>query len=442
MLAFAATTYTAFLLSPDNKLRALAQSCNLPSRQKLPTDFTNGALPLLDNTLCTTMGFFKANTAKRLNVGLFSIMIAFTLPLSYRLSFQAASPNRKSLLNSGVFLVPLNIIGAAAGVGPWSCLFYTFVYLPAAYSSMKTSKASVLPVPTPSSNIYIANLVHVLFGTTVALAVFADPEGALWHHAALAIQFAGLSYLPIAWLSLRTPKVNDEVESRSVIRRFDAEGVSYAFERTWSYYRKMAAFSAFIYWYGLNRIIRGVWVNGERLDAFSYFWFGDVGGVALHSSCSWQPRRQRSGTRMLSTPSAESPGRLWIWSATRPSPRRPLARRGWKRLPLALLLHRSSEAQVLLRACGGAAARKSWAGRHASLGGKPWPSTAKRQSKRFLTSNGYAVPLSGGRLVTISRPSWRRHVSPRPTKAPLCKSRHAASSESFVGLVFRSSIPL
>ncbi|ETS62959.1 hypothetical protein PaG_02728 [Moesziomyces aphidis] len=281
VLAFAATTYTAFLLSPDNKLRALAQSCNLPSRQKLPTDFTNGALPLLDNTLCTTMGFFKANTAKRLNVGLFSIMIAFTLPLSYRLSFQAASPNRKSLLNSGVFLVPLNIIGAAAGVGPWSCLFYTFVYLPAAYSSMKASKASVLPVPTPSSNIYIANLVHVLFGTTVALAVFADPEGALWHHAALAIQFAGLSYLPIAWLSLRTPKVNDEVESRSVIRRFDAEGVSYAFERTWSYYRKMAAFSAFIYWYGLNRIIRGVWVNGERLDAFSYFWFGDVGGVAL-----------------------------------------------------------------------------------------------------------------------------------------------------------------
>ena len=173
LLSFAAASYTAFMLSPDNTIRSLAQSCNLPSRQKLPTDFSKGALPLLDNTLCTTMGFFKANTAKRLNVGLFAIMVAFTLPLSYRLSFQAASPNRKSTLNSGFFLVPLNIIGAAAGVGPWSCLFFSLVYLPAAYSSMKASKASVLPVPTPSSNIYLANLMHVVFGTTVALAIFA-----------------------------------------------------------------------------------------------------------------------------------------------------------------------------------------------------------------------------------------------------------------------------
>lgn len=281
LLAGATTEYIAFLLSEDQSIHVLAASCNLPSRQKLRTDLTQGALPLLDNTLCTTMGFFQRSMQKRLNVGLFSIMIAFTLPLSYRLCFQAVSPNRKSILNSGFFLVPLNIVGAALGLGPWSCIFFSLVYLPAAYSSMKVSKASVLPVPTPASNIYVANLLHVAMGATAAITVFANPAGALWHHAALLIQFAGLAYLPVAWVSFRTPKVNDEATSRSIIRHYDAEGVSYAFERTWSYYRKMAAFSAFIYWYGLNRVIRGYWLQGESFDAVSVFWIGDISGAAL-----------------------------------------------------------------------------------------------------------------------------------------------------------------
>lgn len=281
LLAGAATEYTAFLLSEDTSIRSLAASCKLPSRQKLKTDVTQGALPLLDNMLCTTMGFFGRSTQKRLNVGLFAIMIAFTLPLSYRLCFQAVSPNRKSTLNSGIFLVLLNLIGAAAGVGPWSCIFFALVFLPGAYSSLKASRASVLPVPTPASNIYVANLMHVGFGATAALTVFADATGPIWYHAAMLIQFAGLAYLPIAWVSFRTPKVNDEATSRSVIRRYDAEGVSYAFERTWSYYRKMAAISAFVYWYGLNRVLRGYWLQGERFDAVSMFWFGDIAGVAL-----------------------------------------------------------------------------------------------------------------------------------------------------------------
>lgn len=281
LLAGAATEYTAFLLSKDDSLRTSATSCNLPSRQKLATDVTHGAVPMLDNFLCVTMGFFQRCTQKRLNVGLFAIMIAFTLPLSYRLCFQAVSPNRKSSLNVGVVLVLLNTIGAAAGLGPWSCIFFSLVYLPAAYSSMKVSKASVLPVPTPAYNIYTANLLHVGVGMVAIITVLADTKGALWNYAALAIQFAGLTYLPIAWVSFRTPKVNDEATSRSVIRRYDAEGVSYAFERTWSYYRKMAALSAFIYWYGLNRVLRGYFFQGEKLDAISIFWFGDIAGTAV-----------------------------------------------------------------------------------------------------------------------------------------------------------------
>ncbi|SPO23245.1 uncharacterized protein UTRI_01923 [Ustilago trichophora] len=281
LLAGVATEYTAFFLSEDKSIRALAASCKLPSRQKLKTDVTHGAVPLLDNTLCTTMGFFRRSTEKRLNVGLFAIMIACTLPLSYRLSFQAVSPNRKSTLNAGIFLVFLNTVGAAAGLGPWSCFFFSLVYLPALYSAMKSSKASVLPVPTPASNIYAANLLHVGVGLTAAIAVFADVSGALWNHAALMVQFAGLAYLPIAWVSFRTPKVNDEATSRSIIRRYNAEGVSYAFERTWSYYRKMAAISAFTYWYGLNRVGRGYWLQGETFDAVSMFWIGDILGAAF-----------------------------------------------------------------------------------------------------------------------------------------------------------------
>ncbi|EST07703.1 hypothetical protein PSEUBRA_002800 [Kalmanozyma brasiliensis GHG001] len=279
LLAGAASEYTAFFLTKDGSFRATVEACNLPARQKLKTDLTHGAAPLLDNTLCATMGFFKLSMQKRLNVGLFAIMIAFTLPLSYRLCFQAVSPNRKSTFNAGIFLVLLNTVGAALGLGPWSCIFFSLVYLPAAYSSMKTSKASVLPVPTPAWNIYVANLLHVGIGAVAAITVFGDSASALWHHAALLIQFAGLAYLPIAWVSFRTPKVNDEAKSRSIIRRFDAEGVSYAFERTWSYYRKMAAFSTVIYWYGLNRVIRGVFFQGETLDAVSFFWFGDIAGA-------------------------------------------------------------------------------------------------------------------------------------------------------------------
>ncbi|SNX83138.1 uncharacterized protein MEPE_01844 [Melanopsichium pennsylvanicum] len=281
LLAGAVTEFTAFLLSSDNSLRSLASSCNLRSRQALKTDITQGAVPLLDNTLCATMGFIRRSTQKRLNVGLFAIMISFTLPLSYRLCFQAVSPNRKSALNAGIFLVLLNVIGAAAGIGPWSCIFFALVYLPAAYSSMKSSKASVPPVPTPASNIYTANFLHLAMGATAAICIFADASGALWNHAALLVQFAGFAYLPIAYVSFRTPKVNDEATSRNVIRRYDAEGVSYAFERTWSYYRKMAAFSAFIYWYGLNRVLRGVWLQGETFDAVSVFWFGDIAGAGI-----------------------------------------------------------------------------------------------------------------------------------------------------------------
>lgn len=281
LLAGGATEYLAFLLSKDNTLRTLKEACLVPSRKKLRTDVTHGALPHLDNILCVTMGFFRQSMQKRLNVGLFAIMIAFTLPLSYRLCFQAVSPNRRSTFNAGIFLVLLNAIGAAAGLGPWSCFFFSFVYLPAAYSSMKVSKASVLPVPTPASNIYTANLLHVVIGAVAAITTFANPSGGLWNHAALMVQFAGLAYLPIAWVSFRTPKVNDEAKSRSVIRRYDAEGVSYAFERTWSYYRKMAAFSTFIYWYGLNRVIRGYFLQGETFDAVSFFWFGDIAGASL-----------------------------------------------------------------------------------------------------------------------------------------------------------------
>lgn len=281
LLAGGATEYVAFLLSKDNSLRALAEACNLASRKKLRTDLTHGAVPLLDNTLCTTMGFFRQSMQKRLNVGLFAIMIAFTLPLSYRLCFQAVSPNRKSAFNAGIVLVLLNTLGAVLGLGPWSCIFFTLAYLPAAYSSIKVSKASVLPVPTPASNIYTANLLHVAIGLIAAITVFCDVSSGLWNHAALLVQFAGLAYLPIAWVSFRTPKVNDQATSRSVIRRYDAEGVSYAFERTWSYYRKMAAFSTFIYWYGLNRVLRGLLFVGESFDAVSFFWLGDIGGAAL-----------------------------------------------------------------------------------------------------------------------------------------------------------------
>ncbi|SJX61830.1 uncharacterized protein SRS1_12814 [Sporisorium reilianum f. sp. reilianum] len=281
LLAGGASEYVAFFLTKDTSLHTLVETCNLASRKKLRTDLTHGALPLLDNGLCATMGFFRQSMHKRLNIGLFAIMIAFTLPLSYRLCFQAVSPNRKSVFNAGFLLVLLNTVGAALGLGPWSCFFFALAYLPAAYSSIKVSKASVLPVPTPASNIYTANLLHVAFGLVAAITVFGEPEGALWNHAALLIQFAGLAYLPIAWVSFRTPKVNDEATSRSVIRRYDAEGVSYAFERTWSYYRKMAAFSTFIYWFGLNRVLRGVLFEGESFDAVSFFWFGDIAGAAL-----------------------------------------------------------------------------------------------------------------------------------------------------------------
>ncbi len=214
--------------------------------------------------------------------------------------------------------------------------------------------------PHPAWNIYTANLLHVTIGVVAVITVFSDAASALWHHGALCFQFAGLAYLPIAWVSFRTPKVNDELKSRSVIRRYDAEGVSYAFERTWSYYRKMAAFSTVIYWHWLNRVIRGVWLQGESFDAVSFFWFGDIAGITIATILWWWQGDdvQEQGRRF--TRLRVSQDRHWSSSAIRRSQRHLRDRRCWRKTTAGLVIAALVGVRVLLQACGGAVARRSW----------------------------------------------------------------------------------
>lgn len=279
LLAGSAVQYGALFLTKDTSVRSLMETCNLASRQKLKTDISHGAVPQLDNFLCVALPFFKRSVQNRLNIGLFAIMISFTIPYTYRLSFQAVSPNRKSDLFGGLPILILMSLGMALGLGPWSCLVGAVFYTPGAYVALKRSNAAVPPVPTPATNIYTCNIVHVLAGAMLATTVFADYDEALWSHAAFALQFAAAAYLPVVYKNLTTSKVNSESKSREVIRRYDAEGVSYSFERTWSYYRKVAAFSAFIYWYGINRVIRGVVFEKAPFDAVSMFWVFDIAGL-------------------------------------------------------------------------------------------------------------------------------------------------------------------
>ncbi|PWZ00507.1 hypothetical protein BCV70DRAFT_199785 [Testicularia cyperi] len=279
LLAGAATQYGAFFLSPDTSVRSLAETCQMPSRQKLATDVTRGSVPQLDNFLCIVMPFFQRSVSNRLNVGLYAVMIATVIPFLYRLSFQAVSPNRKTDLLGALPILVILSVGNAFGFGPWSCILAGLVWIPGTYVALKHSSAAVPPVPTPASNIYLCNLLFAFSTTVLAATIFGDPERPLWSHAALALQFASFSYMPVLYKNLTTPKVNAEDKARSVIRRYDAEGISYSFERTWSYYRKIAAVSAFTYWYGINRIIRGLVFEEGKFDAVSMFWVFDILGL-------------------------------------------------------------------------------------------------------------------------------------------------------------------
>ncbi len=76
-----ATEYLALLAAKDGSVRATADACKLPSRQKAQDRLHPRCRPSPRQHALHHNGFFKLTMQKRLNVGLFAIMIAFTLPL-------------------------------------------------------------------------------------------------------------------------------------------------------------------------------------------------------------------------------------------------------------------------------------------------------------------------------------------------------------------------
>lgn len=96
------------------------------------------------------------------------------------------------------------------------------------------SSSAIPPVPTGAYSIYLCNLAAILTGILTGLMVFADTSTKLWIWAFVAFQLFPVLYLPVVIASFSTPKINTEQQAKEELRLWDAEGVSYSFERTWS----------------------------------------------------------------------------------------------------------------------------------------------------------------------------------------------------------------
>ncbi|PWN48860.1 hypothetical protein IE53DRAFT_388943 [Violaceomyces palustris] len=268
--------HQAMLTGPNRSILPLAKNCFLPSRQKLSTDYTDGAIPMVDNFICISMPFFKDLIVDRLSAGITSLLLSVMGPAILHLCYTAVSPNRKSLLSGGWLVLFITALGQGLGFGMVAAIFGTLILTVGSYETYKRSAPSINPVPTPAGSIYLSNIA-VLLAAGLGIAQLAlDPEGWYSYNTRLVFLFYPILFIPVVIRSFLTTTIRDERAARIEVASWDAESVSYSFERTWSYYRKVAYVSAVLYWYGCNRIFRGWYYEGGKLNDSSYFAIWDA----------------------------------------------------------------------------------------------------------------------------------------------------------------------
>ncbi|KAN0061503.1 hypothetical protein ACQY0O_006350 [Thecaphora frezii] len=267
--------------APQNSLKIMLDACAVPSRQTLDSDISGGRLPALDNFFCLIVPFFKQAVATRTNLGALTLLGSIMSPLVARLTYQAVSPNRKTVLFSGVWIFLIAALGQLLGFGMVASALGIVVYTLGSYLTFKRTSTAVAPVPTAPGSIYLCNLVLLLLGPMLVGMMYFDAESSNWFWTQTAFQFYPVLLLPVVIVSLTTPLITTEKQARDELRCWDAEGVSYSFERTWGNYRKFGGLSAIMYWYGLNQIIGAAWAGELTYDDATHFFVFDIAGTLL-----------------------------------------------------------------------------------------------------------------------------------------------------------------
>ncbi|CAO1615748.1 unnamed protein product [Sympodiomycopsis kandeliae] len=235
-------------------------ACDVPARKQLPTDISQGALPQLDNVLCTIAPVYTGFTSNRMNLGSAALVLSVLIPIILRQGYQASSPNNRSSLLGPISVVLLLSLGHFIGHGFAFASVGTLILTMGYYQTLPDSKKQPIPlVPTAAGSVYWVNLALVFFTLSAVVQGFFTAESKYGHAANLIVLGFPL-YLPVL-LTLATGGVKapaSTAQARRELLKYSAEQVSYAFERTWSYYRKAALVSMGFYWFGLHRFITSI----------------------------------------------------------------------------------------------------------------------------------------------------------------------------------------
>lgn len=204
------------------------------------------------------------------------------LPTILHLAYVSVSPNNASKLRGVVLPLSFAIGGQIFGHGTWAATAGLVLYVAGLYAEAKAPRTLPL-LPTPAPGIYAANL-GVVFSFILWLSQgFFTPGTQLgaWAHTA----FEAWGIVPFGVLLLlgarEVVRPKDEAAARAELAAYTASEVSYSFERTWAYHRQAALISAFLYWFGLSRVVRGVAFDGVKLTDSSALALVQFAGLAI-----------------------------------------------------------------------------------------------------------------------------------------------------------------
>ncbi|KDN48482.1 hypothetical protein K437DRAFT_255590 [Tilletiaria anomala UBC 951] len=236
--------------------------CSVPGRQRLPSDLTRNLIPPLDNFLCLVIPAARAAVASETRLGFQSLGYAVIIPLFYRLSQLAISPNFSNFVFVGGVLPLVSIfLTPVLGPGVVAAGIIVPLYTLGMALQLRNKIADVNPLPVTPSAIYSVNICTLSLVFLIFLVYSLDPTWATdsgrsnWLAAAILFSlwplYTGFTVSRAAF-SRNAPA--DEQQARAMIREVDADTISYGFERIWGYYRRLALVGLGLWYFGLIRM--------------------------------------------------------------------------------------------------------------------------------------------------------------------------------------------
>lgn len=210
----------------------------------------------LDNALCSIAPLYTGIAANRMNLGAAALVLSVVIPTVLRLGYLAVSPNnRSSSLLGASAMVTLQSVGEGIGHGFVFAGFGTGLLAMGLYQHLARQDERIPLVPTSAVSIYWINLSVVILSLSAVAQGFFSVDANQWQIANIVFLLFPLVSAALLVLAIGGAKApTNDAEARKELLKYSAEQVSYAFERTWSYYRKAAMASMALYWYGLHRV--------------------------------------------------------------------------------------------------------------------------------------------------------------------------------------------